>query len=423
MLNTLDYTSFMKVEQDAAFIDEGTLKQVRTIIDGVRKDKDKALIRYTKMYDNAELTTLRIKQSTIDEAYTKSDETLINDLKIAYQSIETYHKNQIEEGYMSTGNKDQITGQKVTPIGRVGIYVPGGKAAYPSTVLMNAIPARVAGVKELVMITPPSPDGSVNQTILAAAKLCGINEVYRVGGAQGIAALAYGTESIPAVNKIVGPGNKYVAAAKKEVYGFVGIDMIAGPSEICIYASVDANPNYIASDLLSQAEHDESARVFFITQSESLLAKVNQALNAQLATLSRKTIARTSLSENSLAILVNTDQEAINVINKIAPEHLELMTPNNDMLVENITNAGAIFLGNYSPEALGDYYAGPNHTLPTNTSARFSSPLGVYDFIKRTSIINYTKQGLEDVKDSIINIAEKEGLTAHAEAIRKRFES
>lgn len=420
MLNTLDYTSYMKTSQDASFIDEGTLRQVRTIIEGVRKDKDQALYTYTKRYDKARLTTLRLDQSIIDKAYEDSDEALINDLKKAYRSIESYHKNQIEKGYMIDTNKDQITGQKITPIGRVGIYVPGGKAAYPSTVLMNAIPAKVAGVKDIVMITPPSPDGTVNQTILAAAKLCGIKEVYSIGGAQGIAALAYGTESIAPVNKIVGPGNKYVAAAKKEVYGFVGIDMIAGPSEICIYASDDANPQFIASDLLSQAEHDESARVFFITQSESLLSKVNQALNDQLPTLSRETIARASLSENSLAILVNTDAQAVNVINKIAPEHLELMTPNNTDLLDQITNAGAIFLGDYSPESLGDYYAGPNHTLPTNTSARFSSPLGVYDFIKRTSIINYTKQGLEAVKDTIINIAEKEGLTAHAEAIRKR---
>jgi histidinol dehydrogenase len=422
MLNTIDYSSFMKVKQDASFIDEGTLKQVRVIIDGVRQNKDAAVKRYTKKFDNADLTTLRLDQSTIDVAYNQSDPELIEDLKKAYHSIEQYHKNQIESGYMIDTNKDQITGQKITPIARVGIYVPGGKAAYPSTVLMNAIPARVAGVKDLVMITPPAPDGSVNKTILAAAKLCGIKEIYRIGGAQGIAALAYGTETIRPVNKIVGPGNKYVAAAKKEVYGFVGIDMIAGPSEICIYANEDANPQFIASDLLSQAEHDESARVFFITQSETLLTKVNQALNEQLSLLLRESIAQTSISENSLAILVKTDKQAVNVINKIAPEHLELMTPNNTSLVDNITNAGAIFLGDYSPESLGDYYAGPNHTLPTNTSARFSSPLGVYDFIKRTSIINYTKQGLKEAKDTIIHIAEKEGLTAHAEAIRKRFE-
>ncbi|MFW6319441.1 MAG: histidinol dehydrogenase, partial [Bacillota bacterium] len=236
MLNTLDYDSFMKTTQDASFIDEGTLRQVRTIIEGVRQDKDNALYRYTKLFDFADISTLRIEQSVIDKAYAQTDKLLIDDLKKAYQSIEAFHKKQIESGYMLKSNKDQITGQKVTPIARVGIYVPGGKAAYPSTVLMNAIPAKVAGVKELVMITPPSQDGSVNQTILAAAKLCGIKEVYRIGGAQGIAALAYGTESIPPVNKIVGPGNKYVAAAKKEVYGFVGIDMIAGPSEICIYA-------------------------------------------------------------------------------------------------------------------------------------------------------------------------------------------
>ncbi len=401
--------------------DNKALKSVQNILKDVKKNKDKALRKYTSLFDQVDIENFRVSNAEILEAYSKIDEDLKNDLKIAYNNIKLFHEKQLTKGYTFEVEKENYLGQMVTPISRVGIYVPGGTATYPSTVLMNAIPAIVAGVKEIVMITPPDKDGKVSDIILTAAKIAGITEIYKVGGAQGIGALAYGTETIQPVSKIVGPGNIYVALAKKEVFGTVGIDMIAGPSEILIYADKDSNPKFIAADLLSQAEHDELAKVILVTKSKELIKNVKTELSRQLELLSRNEIATKAIKNNGFAVLINSETQAIQVINEVAPEHLELLAKSADKIIPKITNAGAIFVGEFSPEPLGDYIAGPNHTLPTSGTAKFASPLSVDDFTKKTSYIRFTKEGLKAYKDSIIRIANKEGLTAHANAIKVRF--
>ena len=422
MLKKITYKERNKVNQTRIAIDEEELISVKSIIQNVITKKDEAVINYTKQFDNAWIPDYKVSEEEIEDAYNKQDPILISDLETAFNNILRFHKLQLPEGYKYALEKDSIVGQIISPIERVGIYVPGGTAAYPSTVLMNAAPAIAAGVKEIVMITPPMPDGTVNETILTAAKIAGVTEIYKVGGAQGIAALAYGTKIIKPVSKIVGPGNIYVALAKKEVFGKVGIDMIAGPSEILIYAKDDANPAFVAADLLSQAEHDKLARPLLIAKSEAFIKKVDLELIKQLQNLKRNEIATSALLNNGFAILVSSDKEAVNVINEVAPEHLELLVDNALDLILDIKNAGAIFVGEFSPEPLGDYIAGPNHTLPTSGSAKFSSPLSTEDFLKKTSYINFSKEGLEKYQKSIRNIAEKEGLTAHANAIKVRFD-
>lgn len=394
---------------------------VQNIIMDVKKNKDKALKKYTSLFDNTEIDSFLVTQTEIDTAYQSIDKTTISDLELAYQNILKYHKKQQRTGYKQEVLSSSYVGQRVTPIDAVGLYVPGGTAPLPSSVLMNAAPAVVAKVPRIVLVTPPQKNGNVSDIILAACKIVGIKEVYKVGGAQAIAALAYGTESIPPVNKIVGPGNIYVATAKKQVFGKVGIDMIAGPSEVLVYADSQANPTYIAADLLSQAEHDVLAKSILVTTSNGIISKVNEELIRQSKILSRYEIIKKALSNNSFAVLVENKEEAYEVINKLAPEHLEILVQYPYEELEKIRNAGAIFIGEYSPEPLGDYFAGPNHTLPTSGTAKYSSPLNVDDFIKKTSIIYYSKEDLLKVKDSIINIAEKEQLTAHANAIKERF--
>lgn len=406
---------------DNDLFDEGMLRRVKAIIKDVKQDKDQAVRDFTNRFDNVSIIQFRVSQEDIDAAYDRTDQTLIDDLTIAYQNIVRFHTLQLPQDYSYDIQPGSTVGQRIVPIDSVGIYVPGGTAAYPSTVLMNAAPAQVAGVSNIVMISPPNKEGSIDDIILAAAKVAGITNVYKVGGAQGIAALAYGTETIPKVDKIVGPGNIYVALAKRELYGIVGIDMVAGPSEILIVADDSANPIYVASDLLSQAEHDTLARPLLVTTSATLIEAVNGELDRQLQTLSRREIAIESLQNEGRAILVNSLEEAILAINQIAPEHLELLVENPMALIPQIRNAGAVFVGAYSPEPLGDYIAGPNHTLPTSGTARFASALGTSDFVKKMSIISFTKTGLNTYKDSIIRIANKEGLTAHANAIARRF--
>ena len=404
MLTTLSINELNIVNQSRDKTDEKALETVKEIIRNVRMNQDEAVIQYTKQFDCVESKNYRVSQQEIDDAYNNIDRALVTDLTIAYQNIKTYHEKQMISEYKYNVEENSTVGQLVRPINRVGIYVPGGTAAYPSTVLMNAVPAIVAGVKEIVMISPPNKEGNISDIILAAAKVAGVNEIYKVGGAQGIAALAYGTKTIPSVSKIVGPGNIYVALAKKEVFGKVGIDMIAGPSEILIYADDTSNPRYIAADLLSQAEHDELARVILVTNSSSLIEKVNVELTLQLDTLSRKEIAMKAILNNGYAVLVDNEEEALRAVNSIAPEHLELLVNNVEDLIPKITNAGAIFVGEYSPEPLGDYIAGPNHTLPTSGSATFSSPLSTDDFLKKTSYINFSYNGLKQYKDSMLYI-------------------
>lgn len=394
-------------------------KVVRDIIKNVQLNGDFAVKAYTKKFDQVMLDKLLISNELIEEAYQNLDQKVISALELAAKNIEDYHQAQAKKGYKISTNTSYV-GQRIVPLNSVGLYVPGGTAAYPSSVLMNAIPAKIAGVKRIVMITPPSKDGGVKPGILAAARIAGVDEIYQVGGAQGIAALAYGTDSIQPVDKIVGPGNIYVALAKKEVFGDVGIDMIAGPSEILIYADEKANPTFVAADLLSQAEHDTLARSILVTSSQTLIDQVNEELKIQIDQLSRKTFMLQSLKNNGLSILVDDEDEAAEVINLIAPEHCEILINNPNEFVKKITNAGAIFIGPYSPEPLGDYLAGPNHTLPTSRTARFSSALGVDDFIKKISIINYSKEDLLKNANVIMTLAEYEGLDAHKRAIEVR---
>ncbi len=398
-------------------------RSVDDILANVRRDKDRALREYTREFDGVVLEDFLVTRQEIEEAIDCTSEALLEDLTKARENIEKYHRKQIKNSYSVYEGEDIILGQLVRSIERVGIYIPGGSAAYPSTVLMNAVPAKIAGVNEIIMITPPDRNGKVKPSILAAASIAGADKIFKVGGAQGIAALAFGTESIPKVDKITGPGNIYVAMAKKRVMGLVGIDMIAGPSEILIIADQWANPRYIAADLISQAEHDEMAAAILVTDWEPLAAKVMEELEIQLQGLERREIIEKSLENYGAIIITSCLGESVEVANEIAPEHLEVLTTNPFDVYRGVKNAGAIFLGEYSPEPVGDYFAGPNHTLPTSSTSRFSSPLCVDDFMKKTSLIYYSKDALERSKDSIMRIAEEEGLTGHANSIRVRFDS
>lgn len=420
MLKRLSYDTWETTRTNIEF-DIQKVKIVQSIINKVIENKDAALRDFTNKFDGVDIKDIQVQNEEIEEAYNTLDPIIRNDLERASENIYNFHIKQFPKDYKNQLEDSCYVQQRITPIEQVGIYVPGGTAAYPSTVLMNAIPAKIAGVKRIAMISPPQKDGNISKIILAAAKIAGITEIFKVGGAQGIAALAYGTETIKPVYKIVGPGNIYVALAKREVFGKVGIDMIAGPSEILIYADDTSNPSFVAADLLSQAEHDSLAKPMLICRSEDFIEAVENELEKQLYKLPRKDMCIDSLQNNGIAILVNNDEEALTIINDIAPEHLELLNKDALALSEKVVNAGAIFLGSYSPEPLGDYIAGPNHTLPTNSTANFSSALGVYDFVKRTSIISFTKQGLNNYKDSIIRIAEREGLQAHSNAVKVRF--
>ena len=393
---------------------------VQAIVDDVRARGDEALFEYTKKFDGAELSAdnIRVTQAEIQEALSQVDPNLLAVMKKSMKNIREYHEKQKQYSWFDSKPNGTILGQKVTALSSVGVYVPGGKAAYPSSVLMNIIPAEVAGVEKIVMVTPPGKDGKVNPVTLIAAHLAGATEVYKVGGAQAIAALAFGTKSIPRVNKIVGPGNIFVALAKKAVYGHVSIDSIAGPSEILVLADETANPRFVAADLLSQAEHDELASAILVTTSMELAEKVSAEAEAFVQNLSRKAI----LENYGYILVADSMEDAIETANAIASEHLEIVTKNPFEVMTKIQNAGAIFMGEYSSEPLGDYFAGPNHVLPTNGTAKFFSPLGVDDFIKKSSIIYYSREALEAVHTDIESFAEAEHLTAHANSVRVRFE-
>lgn len=399
--------------------------RVTEIINTVRQRGDEALLEYTKKFDRAELEAnqLRVTSQEIEAAYQKLPSETLAVIRKAAKNIEQYHAKQKQYSWFDSEPDGRILGQKVTAIGSVGVYVPGGKAAYPSSVLMNVLPAKVAGVERIVMATPPGSDGSVYEGTLVAAKEAGITEIYKVGGAQAIAALAFGTKQIPKVDKIVGPGNIYVALAKKAVYGHVSIDSIAGPSEILVLADETANPRYVAADLLSQAEHDELASAILITTSKKLAEEVSKEIEQMLLHLSRSEIISKSLEQYGYLLIARSMEEAVEAANEIASEHLEIMTKDAFSVMTKIKNAGAIFIGEYSSEPLGDYFAGPNHVLPTNGTAKFFSPLGVDDFVKKSSIISYSKEALEPVAKDIITFANAEGLTAHANSIAVRFEN
>ncbi|MBC2185232.1 histidinol dehydrogenase [Listeria sp. FSL L7-0253] len=394
---------------------------VKAIIEKVKTAGDQALLDYTSQFDGVKLTELRVPNADIQAATTKVDSAFLDALRQAKTNIESFHSKQKQHAFLDSEKDGVIRGQLIRPLETVGVYVPGGTAAYPSSVLMNVLPAKIAGVKRIVMITPPSENG-INPHVLAAAQLAGVDEIYQVGGAHGIAALAYGTESIPKVDKIVGPGNIYVATAKREVFGLVDIDMIAGPSEIVVLADETANPAFIAADLLSQAEHDILARAILITTSEKIAQLTKTEIAKQLEMLPRKAIAQESIETQGKIIIAANTQEMFDIMNEIAPEHLEVQLENPMNYLHHIKNAGSIFLGSYASEPLGDYFAGPNHVLPTSGTAKFFSPLGVEDFTKRSAFISYTKEALAKEKDAIILLANKEGLDAHAKAIQIRFE-
>ena len=397
---------------------------VNDIIENVKARRDAAIFEYTAKFDRFPLNAdcIRVTREEIDEAYTKLDAGLIEVIRKSADNIRAFHSKQLRNSWFDAKEDGTILGMKITPIERAGVYVPGGKAAYPSSVLMNVIPAKVAGVKEIIMTTPPSPEGKVNPGTLVAADIAGVDTIYKVGGAQAIAAMAFGTESIPKVDKITGPGNIFVALAKKAVYGYVSIDSIAGPSEILVLADETANPRYVAADLLSQAEHDELASAILITTSEELAKQVSEQVEIFVESLSRTEIMRKSLENYGYILVAETMQDAIEAANEIASEHLEILTSNPFEIMTKIKNAGAIFMGEYASEPLGDYFAGPNHILPTNGTAKFFSPVNVDDFIKKTSIISYSREALEKVHRDIELFAESEGLTAHANSIKVRFE-
>jgi len=398
--------------------------RVNEIIENVRANRDAAIFDYTKRFDGAGINAenILVTEDEIKEAYEKVDEKLLTVIRKALVNIRKYHEKQRQYSWFDSEESGIILGQKVTALEKVGVYVPGGKAVYPSSVLMNIVPAKVAGVKTIVMTTPPGKDGKVNPATLVAAKEAGVDAIYKVGGAQAIAALAFGTESVPKVDKIVGPGNIYVALAKKAVFGFVSIDSIAGPSEIMVLADETANPRFVAADLLSQAEHDEMASAILVTTSRDLAEQVSKEVEGFVAQLSRKEIIQKSLDNYGYILVAESMDEAIATVNEIASEHLELVTKNPFETMTKIRNAGAIFVGEYSSEPLGDYFAGPNHVLPTNGTAKFFSPLSVDDFIKKSSIISYSREALEPIYKDIVQFAECEQLTAHAHSIRVRFE-
>ena len=398
--------------------------RVLEILEHVKNEKDQAVFDYTKQFDGADITadTITVTKEEIAQAYDLVDESLVEIIRKAKENIRIYHEKQKQYSWFDSKPDGTMLGQKVTALQRVGVYVPGGKAVYPSSVLMNVIPAKVAGVEEIVMVTPPGKDGKINPNTLVAANEAGVDVVYKVGGAQAIAALAYGTDSIPKVDKIVGPGNIYVALAKKAVYGHVSIDSIAGPSEILVIADETANPRYVAADLLSQAEHDELASAILVTTSETLAKEVSKQVEVFVEELSRTEIMKKSLENYGYILVADTMEEVIDIANEIASEHLEIMTANPYDVMMRVRNAGAIFIGEYSSEPLGDYFAGPNHVLPTNGTAKFFSPLGVDDFIKKSSIIAYSKEALEAIHSDIEQFAEAEKLTANANSIKVRFE-
>ena len=419
--------NYGEVSNDEIFardnIDAGVADVVTEIIDNVINNGDKALFEYSKRFDRADLTALEVTADEIDEAIASVSPEFIEIIREAANNIRAFHEKQVRNSFILNEKDGVVTGQKIIPIEKVGLYVPGGTAAYPSTVLMDSIPAKIAGCNEIVMVTPPSSDGRVNPVILAAAKIAGVDRIFKVGGAQAVAALAYGTESVPKVDKIVGPGNAYVAEAKKQVFGKVSIDMIAGPSEILVVADSTSNPKFVAADLLSQAEHDKMASAVLVTDSEELAKKVSEELEAQIPLLPRKEIARASIDNNGKIIVAKDNLSlAIDIANEISPEHLELCVDNPFDYLDKIKHAGSVFMGKYCPEALGDYFAGPNHTLPTSGTARFSSPLSVDDYVKKTQFIYYSKDALSGVADKVAYFAEKEGLSAHAKSATIRFE-
>lgn len=395
---------------------------VAEIIKNVRENGDKALFEYCEKFDKAQLSSLAVTKEEIDEALNLVEPEFLEILEKAAKNIRKFHSRQVRNSFIINDEDGIVIGQKIIPVDRAGLYVPGGTAAYPSTVLMDAIPAKIAGCREVVMVTPPTKDGKVNPVILAAAYVAGIDRIFKVGGAQAIAALAYGTQSIPKVDKIVGPGNAFVAEAKKQVFGVVSIDMIAGPSEILIVADGKSNPAYIAADLLSQAEHDKMASAVLVTDSAELARNVSTELEKQIPLLERREIARESIDVNGKIIVADTLDAAIEIANEIAPEHLELCVDNPFDKLDSIRHAGSIFMGRNCPEALGDYFAGPNHTLPTSGTAKFSSPLSVDDFIKKTQYTYYTKDALKKVAFDVAAFAKKEGLTAHAKSAVIRVE-
>ena len=395
---------------------------VREIIAQVRAKGDEALKHYTKEFDGVDITSVEVGQGAIDEGFRMADPMLVDILYRASERVAAFHQHQVRNSFLVNEEDGILMGQKIIPLERVGLYVPGGTAAYPSSVIMNCIPAKLAGVKEIVMVTPPSKDGKIPPNILAAARICGVNRVFRVGGAQAIAALAYGTESVPRVDKIVGPGNQFVAEAKKQVFGKVGIDMVAGPSEILVIADGKCDPRIVAADLLSQAEHDKNASAVLVTDSEALAVAVQAAIEEQLPKLRREEIARASIDTNGKIIVADSLDTAVEIANEIAPEHLEVCVDQPFDYLDKIKNAGSIFLGRNCPEALGDYFAGPNHTLPTSGTARFSSPLSVDDFVKKTQYTYYTRPALEKAQPTVSIFAKQEGLTAHARSIDIRFD-
>lgn len=396
-------------------------RRVYDIIENVRANGDAALREYSEKFDGVKLDDFKVDQSIIDAAWDNLPEDLKHALLVAKKNITEFHSREIEQGFVDMDTPGITRGQKVTPLARVGLYVPGGTAAYPSTIMMTALPAKIAGVKEIIMVTPPQKDG-INPAVLGAAKLAGVDAVYQVGGAQGVAALAYGTEQIPKVDKIVGPGNIYVATAKRQVFGQVDIDMIAGPSEIGIIADESANPVHLAADLLSQAEHDPRARAIMVTNSEKLANLVSDEVERQLSQLPRESIARPAIENNSYITVMDSVEDMFTVMNEVAPEHLEIQLPDPMEYMSMVENAGSVFLGRYASEPLGDYVGGTNHVLPTSGTAKFSSPLGVYDFVKRISFTQFSRERLQEVAKDITTLARTEGLEAHARAIEVRFE-
>lgn len=394
---------------------------VNEIIAQVKERGDEALFEYSAKFDKVNLDSFEVSAEELEEAMLNADAELVEIMKEAAANIYEYHKNQLRSGFKIERADGAVLGQRILPLERVGLYIPGGTASYPSSVLMNCIPAKIAGVKEIILVSPPSADGKIATNILAAAKIAGADRVFKIGGAQAVAALAYGTESIPKVDKIVGPGNKFVAEAKRQVFGKVAIDMVAGPSEILVVADGDNDPCFVAADLLSQAEHDSVAAAILITTSEELAKAVSEELEAQLSKLPREKIARASIENYGAIIVCDSIERAIELANQAAPEHLELCVNNPFDYLESVVNAGSVFLGKYCPEALGDYFSGTNHTLPTNGTARFSSPLSVDDFIKKSSFTYYTKEAFEKVGKKVASFAENEGLDAHANSAKIRY--
>ncbi len=423
MIKIMPYGEVPSSEIFARFEPEVNVEAVvADILADVRKNGDAALLKYTEKFDKAKLSSLQVTPEEIEEACGLVEERFLQVLERAAENIRRFHEKQVRSSFLLNDRRGIVMGQKVIPVDRAGLYVPGGTAAYPSTVLMDSIPAKIAGVPEVVMVTPPGADGKINPVILAAAKIAGVDKIFKVGGAQAIGALAYGTESVPKVDKIVGPGNAFVAEAKKQVFGQVSIDMIAGPSEILIVADKTADPRCVAADLLSQAEHDKNASAVLVTDSMELAKSVQAELERQIPLLEREAIARASIDNNGKIIVAETLSAAIEIANEIAPEHLELCVDNPFDYLDSIRHAGSIFMGKNCPEALGDYLAGPNHTLPTSGTAKFSSPLSVDDFVKKTQYTYFTAEALADVYEDVAYFARKEGLTAHARSAEIRFE-